>query len=235
MTYLNTLELFVRTITYQYDQKGRIDTAMGGPSIEVSMDEDIDQLPARYRAWIEERSRPGTWDRLVELTAAQLARLSDNKIVNEAAWLCGLHPDGGEDVAAMRAWQIKARARRDEEAARKAERERLKAAAAEGIVCTVVERWPYGASVRVTVDGGEPLCFQCRNIFDVGYVVNPEYEIAPGVTGGLATRSAPDAPLIWQHFVRPATWSDVRLVTPEEERALVYLGWWPPIETKIRM
>lgn len=86
---------------------------------------------------------------------------------------------------------------------------------------------PY-AIVEITVDGGAPLRFSCRNVFDVGYVINPDYPIIPGgESGGIYNNGK------WQQFDKG--WYDVRDVTEEERRALNYLLLNPPISAWIRM
>lgn len=87
---------------------------------------------------------------------------------------------------------------------------------------------PY-AVVSIT-DGSETLRFSCRNIFDFGYVVNPEYAVAPGLEkGGLRNKDA------WKTFEDGKGWYDVRPLTEFEKKALDYLYEFSPIATSIRM
>jgi len=88
------------------------------------------------------------------------------------------------------------------------------------------------AIVRMTdPETWESLEFICRNIFDFGYVINPNYSIAPGHdNGGL------DGNGKWRDFdVAKGGWYDVREMTDFEKRCLTYLRELPPIDKSIRM
>jgi hypothetical protein len=75
----------------------------------------------------------------------------------------------------------------------------------------------------------EKLKFVCRNIFDFGYVVNPDYEIAKGKKGGIENNG------MWQTFQEKGCWKDVRALTDFEKKCLDYLYKFSPIGTGIRL
>lgn len=88
------------------------------------------------------------------------------------------------------------------------------------------------ALVRLTdPKTGESLKFNCRNIFDFGYVVNPNYPVAEGMEpGGL------DSNGYWQNFdANKGGWNNVRELTPFEKRCIEYLHEFPPVYNGIRM
>lgn len=77
---------------------------------------------------------------------------------------------------------------------------------------------------------GETLRFTCRNIFDVGYVVNPAYPVEPGrEPGGLATKDD-QGRWIWDCYPGRG-----RALTDFEVFCLAYLAAYPPVDTGIRM
>lgn len=73
------------------------------------------------------------------------------------------------------------------------------------------------------------LKFVCRNVFDFGYFINPDYEIAPGIRGGISNEG------YWQTFKDGEGWVNVRKLTEIEEKALKYLNTFPPIDNDIRL
>jgi len=80
---------------------------------------------------------------------------------------------------------------------------------------------------------GETGRFQCRNLFDFGYVVNPMYPLAPGrKPGGLARRTG--AGWAWDDF-DGCEWLSVRPMTDFEARAIEYLHRFPPIGIGVRL
>lgn len=92
------------------------------------------------------------------------------------------------------------------------------------------ERDPY-AKVKITdIITGESAVFICRNIFDFGYVINPDYSIARGMEpGGILSGNK------WQTFDKNKGWYDVREATEFELKAIKYLHDFPPISIGIRM
>lgn len=62
---------------------------------------------------------------------------------------------------------------------------------------------------------GEKLTFIERNVFDFGVVINPDYEINPGISGGLALKK--DGILQWHIFTRDKGWIPVRPLTDQEQ------------------
>lgn len=84
---------------------------------------------------------------------------------------------------------------------------------------------------------GENLEFQCRNIFDFGYVVNPAYPVEPCTTpGGILVRNEAGE---WHWDVYFLKGNPDRLpgrkATDFEVRAIEHLYAHPPISTEIRM
>lgn len=63
--------------------------------------------------------------------------------------------------------------------------------------------------------GEKPLSFIERNVFDFGVVINPDYEISPGISGGLALKK--DGILQWHTFTRDKGWVPVRSLTDQEQ------------------
>ena len=63
--------------------------------------------------------------------------------------------------------------------------------------------------------GGSTLSFTERNVFDFGIVINPDYEIIPGESGGIAIRK--DGVLQWHTFSSDNGWIPVRPLTEHEK------------------
>ena len=88
----------------------------------------------------------------------------------------------------------------------------------------------YYAIVELTDPStNESLTFNCRNIFDVGYVINPEYKIAEGISGGLIIDNQ------WHEFKEGKGWYPIRKLTEFENRCIDYLSEFPPIYTGVRL
>lgn len=89
----------------------------------------------------------------------------------------------------------------------------------------------YYALIKITdPKTGESLEFNCRNIFDFGYVVNPNYSIVEGKEkGGIVNN------WMWQDFESGKGWFDVRPVTEFEKKCLQYLSDFPPVYDEIRL
>jgi len=85
------------------------------------------------------------------------------------------------------------------------------------------------AEVEIRVDGGDPLRFEIRNVFDFGVVINPLYPLAAGLEPG----GIPNGDM-WLDLTDKG-WVEVRKITPEEDRALRYLGLAGLVPTGIRM
>ena len=87
------------------------------------------------------------------------------------------------------------------------------------------EAWDPYAIVRLTdPDNGESLEFICRNIYDVGYVINPNYSVVPGAKGGICVKDR------WE-----TTTQQGRELNEFEKRCLKYLYEFSPISKGIRM
>lgn len=63
--------------------------------------------------------------------------------------------------------------------------------------------------------GGETLSFTERNVFDFGVVINPNYEITSGESGGIAIEK--DGVLQWHIFSSDNGWIPVRSLTDHEK------------------
>lgn len=63
--------------------------------------------------------------------------------------------------------------------------------------------------------GGETLLFTERNVFDFGVVINPNYEITSGESGGIAIEK--DGVLQWHIFSSDNGWIPVRSLTDHEK------------------
>ena len=63
--------------------------------------------------------------------------------------------------------------------------------------------------------GGVTLSFTERNIFDFGIVINPDYEIIPGESGGIAMQK--DGAMQWHTFTSDSGWIPVRFLTEYEK------------------
>lgn len=72
------------------------------PALPLPFGEDA---PQRYRLAIlgryGEAGKEG-WETLVSMSRELLKRMPDNEFVQQQAWLCGLHQDGGRLVALLR-------------------------------------------------------------------------------------------------------------------------------------
>lgn len=92
------------------------------------------------------------------------------------------------------------------------------------------EKDPY-AIVKITdIQTGESAQFVCRNIFDVGYVINPNFSIIEGLEpGGLLHDGK------WETFEAGKGWYPVREATEFEKKAVEYLHKFPPIFSGIRL
>lgn len=88
----------------------------------------------------------------------------------------------------------------------------------------------YYAKIKLTdEETGESLQFMCRNIFDVGYVINPEYEIAKGIDGGIIMDGQ------WHDFESGKGWYPVRELTDFEAKCIKYLKEFSPISKNVRL
>jgi hypothetical protein len=87
------------------------------------------------------------------------------------------------------------------------------------------------AKVKITdIETGESAQFTCRNIFDFGYIVNPDFAIIKGLDpGGLLNNEN------WEVFEESKGWYPVRQATEFEKKAVKYLHKFPPIYSEIRM
>lgn len=92
------------------------------------------------------------------------------------------------------------------------------------------EKDPY-VIVKITdIQTGESAQFVCRNIFDVGYVINPNFSIIEGLEpGGLLHDGK------WETFEAGKGWYPVREATEFEKKAVEYLHKFPPIFSGIRL
>jgi len=93
------------------------------------------------------------------------------------------------------------------------------------------EKDPY-AKVKITNPiTNESAQFMCRNIFDFGYVVNPDFPIVKGMEpGGMLNKEN-----YWETFESEKGWYPIRKATEFEIKAVKYLHKFPPIYLGIRM
>lgn len=237
-----SVTIFCPTLTYQYSRSGELDTSHGG-DIELPFDETIRE---RFRAMIEARytNFPAAWDRLCELERGMLDRLPDNPFVLQDAWVCGLIDDPPEFVRGLYIRLAKQREWDAEETRQQAEREARRNHLRSQVACTVLREYSVpaevgrdpGARVRIrSLADGSELEFECRNIFDFGYVVNPLYPIAPGKKpGGIVNIDPATKARFWMDFDGKG-WQRIRDLTPFESLAIAYLDEFPPIADGIRM
>lgn len=220
--------IYVPMVTYQYGAEGNLDPSMLRPSLPFDTD-----IRERFKEWTiaQYPSHPQTWSRLSELVAGKLAALPDNPFVLEDAWLCGIIEDGGPHVKArfdqLSAFRQNQREEEEARLARETERQSLEAE----LSVKVLGKTSTAAKVEVTSRAtGETLSFTCRNIFDVGYVINPNYAIAPGLKpGGIVNKGE------WMTYTEGRGWEAVRPLTDFEKQAYRYLSHFSPIDTAIRM
>ena len=87
------------------------------------------------------------------------------------------------------------------------------------------------AQVRLTdPKTNESLQFACRNVFDVGYVINAAYAVSDGLQpGGIPVSGK------WQYFDDKKGWYDIRELTEFEKRCIEYLCEFPPVYDGIRL
>lgn len=113
--------------------------------------------------------------------------------------------------------------REAKEAAREAERAAMKVTILKQGKVRGSDGYDTYAHVEIT-DGEETLQFNCRNIFDFGYVINPAYAVMPGTEGGIAIEGR------WS-----VSKGEGRELTEFEKKALAYLRKFPPVSSGIRM
>jgi hypothetical protein len=242
------ISIYGPQITYQYCDEGELDCSTGGgctieiPTASITCAEDIrgGWQTDFFRRWANSnRGAERVFARLQERMRSQLQRLPDNPFVQRAAYLAGVTDDPGEYVLGWVSLAKTLAAEDAEELKSNQEKQKEIEESKRGISCIIIKRVKgHGgedgvdpsALVEIIIDGGAPLRFNCRNIFDFGYVINPDFEIALGLgNGGLYNRG------MWQDFKKDRGWYDVREATPEEKRALDYLYLNPPINDGIRM
>lgn len=220
--------IYLPGVTYQYGEQGELDSSMPRPTLPF--DETVRER-FKQRTIANFSNRPQAWARLGELIAAKLQALPDNPFVRQDAWLCGLTEDGGPYVQGL---FDRLQAYRDEIAQREADRQALEAerqSLEAEIEVKVLSQSATMAMVEVTARvGGQTLAFVCRNVFDVGYVVNPNYSVAPGLKpGGIANAGQ------WMNYTDGQGWQPVRALTDFEKKAQHYLTDFSPIRTAMRM
>lgn len=75
----------------------------------------------------------------------------------------------------------------------------------------------------------EELEFICKNIFDFGYVINPNYSLTETVSNAALINNQ------WQTVTEGTGWNTVRDLTSFEKKCIEYLTKYPPISNEIRM
>lgn len=226
------------TLTFQYSPAGEL--ASAGSSycwfrFDANVQARFREFTREYWSDFEARNNFPTdyvWARLVEIVRSRIAdpTLADNPFVLMEAWLLGLVEDAPGVAEYRRRLEKHAEQIRKKAAADTARRER-KAEMESLIAVTVLRRHDDDALVRVTHrTTSESLNFNCRNIFDFGYVVSPDYKLRldSKTAGGLANGD------VWLDF-SAGGWSPVRPMTELERLAVEYLSVFPPIDNAIRM
>lgn len=91
-------------------------------------------------------------------------------------------------------------------------------------------------SIIECTNGKETLRFIERNIFDFGYVVNPDYCVAEGLEkGGIMDFDKETKKYYWMDFKNEKGWSRVREFTQFEEKCYNYITRNPSISRNIRL
>jgi len=131
--------------------------------------------------------------------------------------------------------EIKERQAKEEK--ERIEREKRKASMKVTVLSNKTVKGPDGDDLQALVsitDGKETLEFVCRNIFDVGFLINPNYKLTPESEkkGGLPNND--NGQLIWMNFTEDG-WINVREMTDFEKRCVKYLEEFSPINTEFRM
>lgn len=246
---MEKIRIYGAGITFQYSNDGEIDNSHGGGfDIELSpfeIDEDGRNIPAIWQKkfasrWedFSERKSIDVLSRLRELISKSLEQLPDNPFVIEKAWLLGVNVDKNEANANMLGKgrkQIAARAARmraDIAEEKMIEEERLKENTRLNSLISCInhevkEIQDEGGMThlhRYTLkhNNGETLKFSVRNIFDFGVVINPDYEVIPGMKGGLAADH--NNALTWHDFRSGEGWVPVRELTEAERDMLRWLS-----------
>ncbi len=160
-----------------------------------------EEYKARYRKMIQDRTAPGVADIPDELVYGKV-----DKILQEIA--DRILPE-----------------RRAKEAAVEKEKADL-LAHIEKITTSskkVKDEGGYTIEYIHTVEmrSGNVYTFSDRNVFDVGRVINPTYEIVPGKKGGIA--SIHHGQMYWESFSHKNGWEPVRPLTEEERIALTFV------------
>jgi len=92
----------------------------------------------------------------------------------------------------------------------------------------------FVAIVKVVWPDGKSLKFVCRNIVDVGYVINPAYKLSPDLEeGGVYMKY--NGELWWFYYTYKRSWFPVRPLTEREKEAVKYLEENPPVYDGIRI
>jgi hypothetical protein len=217
-------------LTCQYSAMGELDTSAPCGSTPFTPDARAEFKRSFFERWSRVGDPEPLWERLRFLLQEQLDRLPDNPFVQRDAWTVGIG-DGGPDV---RRWTIRYYMWVGEliEAEAVDQRRRVRRLELIASVAVVFTRQTDNhalAHVRMR-DTGECLEFVCRNVFDVGYVVNPAYALQPGMKpGGILDGDT------WMSFSKEQGWSTVRSVTASEKIAMEYLREFPPVNSNVRM
>lgn len=127
-----------------------------------------------YKEWAAKVHGKCKWKRLQELVAQMLSKLPDHEYVVAAAWIAGVHPDGGKEIAALRQrYQKSKEAVEAEIQAELAKKQRIREL--ESSMCPEFletkkirheEGVDYYAEVLI-----KDKTYICRNIADFGYAI----------------------------------------------------------------
>ena len=104
-------------LTYQYTNKGEISLQAGGPAISVRriptdsrpahhtfhnpIVDSIDDIPKGVEAYFRQgyTNFPQAYERRLEIAIEHFERFNNSPSSIAEAWIFGLHPDGGEQIA----------------------------------------------------------------------------------------------------------------------------------------
>jgi len=213
--------------------------AVGGDTLHIYVTTDEVFLPGTKPLALEELEEV-----LNGLSGDKFHRVCD-MATHMGDFRTGLYTPGGwyEIEYAKLLPYIEAYRRKKEETRRRQEEERARYEAEKAAMnVKVVERGtayseapdPYAVVEVTDPQTNESARFVCRNIFDCGYVINPDYAVADGLEpGGLPVKTK--GVWHWQSYKHREGWHNVRPMTEFEVKAVEYLHRFPPVSKEVRM
>ncbi len=187
------IEVIGSDLTYRSDPEGAI--ATNGDSVAIGVRRvpndfrpphhtsydllvnGIGEIQPAYKAHIIKSYGESGWSRLQELLQDTLTALPENPSAIQHAWIAGLHLNGGEYIAKMRARFAQSKANVEAEiSAEQVKRDRVKELEAFlqpqvlSNTKTPNEEGGYDYHAKVEIAGA---VYHYRNIFDAGCVIHP--------------------------------------------------------------